>query len=234
MKSIEPGAGNANGSLLVAVLLLASAPVSGSEALSARFVGNQAFEITDGQTTLLTDFPYQSGAFDYMTYDGGELRPRERALCLITHRHADHFEASLVARIGCRVFGPPDVLALLPKASAVAVSPPVRLWGMTITPVKTDLAKVQHFSYLVEWKGVRLYFTGDTESTKELAAQGPLDALFISPWLLDAARRAGTLPESARVIVYHHQAGENVPPCPRCVVPRQRETIDLPAKIGNP
>ena len=44
--------------------------------LSARFIGNAAFEITDGEFTLLTDFPYQSGAFGYMTYDPAEVARR--------------------------------------------------------------------------------------------------------------------------------------------------------------
>ena len=103
----------------------------------------------------------------------------------------------------------------------------IRLQGITIQPVKTEHAGIAHFSYLVEWKGLRLYFTGDTESTAELARQGRLDALFITPWLLEAARAAKALPETPRVIVYHHQAGEKVPAGSGDIVPRQGQVIEI-------
>ncbi|MGH9749174.1 MAG: hypothetical protein ACRD5D_07975 [Candidatus Polarisedimenticolia bacterium] len=76
--------------------------------LELRFIGNQAFEITDGQLTLLTDVPYQSGYSGYMTYDEGSVRPRGRVLSLITHRHPDHFEPgpflNLVEWAGTRLY----------------------------------------------------------------------------------------------------------------------------------
>jgi L-ascorbate metabolism protein UlaG (beta-lactamase superfamily) len=125
-------------SATIVILLAAAAPAAGPT-LQARFLGNAAFEISDGETTLLTDFPYRSGAFGYMEYDPSELRARPRSVCLITHAHADHFDASLVAKVGCRVVGP-----ALPAAETV------RLEGITIQPVKTGHAGAAHFSYLVE------------------------------------------------------------------------------------
>jgi hypothetical protein len=195
----------------ILVLLASVAPT-----LQARFLGNAAFEISDGKTTLLTDFPYRSGAFGYMEYDAKELSARPQSVCLITHAHADHFEAGLVAQIGCRVV----------DASSAARGD-IRLPGISIRPVQTEHAGIAHYSYLVEWKGLRLYFTGDTESTVELAKQGPLDALFITPWLLASARTAKALPETPRVVVYHHKAGEQVPAGPGCIVPRQGEVIEI-------
>jgi Beta-lactamase superfamily domain len=212
---------------LLAALFLASAVPSRAETLRARFLGNEAFEIGDGQTTLLTDFPYRSGAFGYMEYDPGELRKRPRSICLITHAHADHFEPSLAERIGCRVVGPPSVVLRVPREKAVAADRTVRLFGLAITPVRTAHGHVEHLSYLVEWKGLRLYFAGDTESAAELRRHGSLDALFVSPWLLQSALSADALPGSARVIVYHHRVGERVSPCPKCVVPRQGQILEI-------
>ena len=37
------------------------------------FIGNAAFRITDGTTTLLTDFPYRSGASGYMSYEAADI-----------------------------------------------------------------------------------------------------------------------------------------------------------------
>jgi hypothetical protein len=58
---------------MLAVVLLMNLmfafPFAAANKLHFKFIGNQAFLITDGNTTLLTDFPYTSGAFGYMTYD---------------------------------------------------------------------------------------------------------------------------------------------------------------------
>ncbi len=53
-----------------------------AQTLEFHFIGNMAYEISDGETTLLSDFPYESGAFGYMTYkfeDGSDITR-------ITHR----------------------------------------------------------------------------------------------------------------------------------------------------
>ena len=163
-----------------------------------------------------------------MTYDTGELRGRKSSLCLITHAHADHFDAPLAAKVGCDVLGPPAVLAKVPKERALDAGGTVRFADLTIVPIPTDHGAEPHLSYLVEWAGRRLYFTGDTESTAELSRQGPLDALFISPWLLAAARKEGKLPDARRIVVYHQEAGEKIASCAgTCVVPRQGQTIDI-------
>ncbi|MGE5276627.1 MAG: MBL fold metallo-hydrolase [Acidobacteriota bacterium] len=214
--------------VLLAAALLARAG-DGGGALRARFLGNAAFEITDGVTTLLTDFPYRSGAFGYMAYDASEIRSRPRSVCLFTHAHADHFEPALLARVGCRLVGPPPVLAAAPAGSAITPDRDgaLRIFGLTIDPIATPHGDTPHASYRVEWLGLRLYFTGDTDSARELAAQKGLDALFISPWLLAAARGSSALPAARRVIVCHQRAGEAIAPCGGCIVPRQGETLEI-------
>jgi hypothetical protein len=50
-------------------LVLHAGPSTQRPALDARFIGNMAVAVTDGTTTLMSDFPYQSGYSRYMTYD---------------------------------------------------------------------------------------------------------------------------------------------------------------------
>ena len=211
----------------LAVALLAAGASPAHPPLRARFIGNEAFEITDGRATLLTDFPYESGAFSYMEYDPAELRVRPDSLCLFTHAHADHFEPSLVARIGCRVFGPPPVLAAAPPGSALApgAGGEVSFGEIRIRPIATRHGDVPHFSYRVAWAGRALFFAGDTDDPRALAAEPRLDALFVSPWLLAAARRAGTLPPTERLVVYHQRRDETIPPGNGRLVPSPGETI---------
>ena len=49
------------------ILLISEVAFAGN--LSFQFIGNMAFSISDGKTTLYSDFPYESSAFGYMKYD---------------------------------------------------------------------------------------------------------------------------------------------------------------------
>ena len=199
--------------ILVGLLAVVAMLPSGAAELHVRFIGNEAFEITDGEHTLLSDFPYASGYSIYMDYPDSELRRRENSLCLITHTHGDHFEPSLVSAIGCRVVGP--------------TAEPVEFGPLTVRPVRTPHRDLEHYSYLVEWHGLRLYFVGDTETTEHVPDD--LDVLFVSPWLLWKLEAEGRRP-AREMVVYHHTAGEKVE-CDRCRVPRQGETFVIGAGV---
>ena len=87
--------------LAATVMVLAAPALRGQQELTARFIGNMAWAISDGALTLMSDFPYDSGAVrGYMTYDAtAELRSATpQTLSLITHRHADHWSPTLFAR----------------------------------------------------------------------------------------------------------------------------------------
>jgi glyoxylase-like metal-dependent hydrolase (beta-lactamase superfamily II) len=207
-------------------------PSNPTAPLHARFIGNASVEITDGTFTLLTDFPYLSGAFGYMTYDPTELRPRPNSVCLFTHAHADHFEPVLVGKIGCTVIGPSTVVSKVPDARTIPLQSKLQIGPLAIGPLRTEHGTVEHNSYLVDWSGARLYFTGDTDSTTELSHQDRLDALFITPWLLQKARAAKALPQAARIVIYHHRAGEKIEACSSsCLVPRSGQDFDLNPEI---
>src|SRR5215208_6589960 len=80
--------------ILVAVLTQSSAPQRPE--LKARFIGQMAFEISDGTTTLITDFPYQAGYVGAPDFAPREIRAgTPETLALITHKHPDHWEPSL-------------------------------------------------------------------------------------------------------------------------------------------
>jgi L-ascorbate metabolism protein UlaG (beta-lactamase superfamily) len=185
-----------------------------------------AVAITDGATTIISDFPYQSGYSGYMTYDPGEIKSQtSQTLALVTHRHADHWEAQLFAKTNWKVIGPADVTKGLPADRIVPVADRVTFGAAQIEPIETPHARIGHYSYLVTWNGRRLYFSGDTESTDRLLATKNIDVAFLSPWLYQAALKRGGL-AARRVVIYHHQAGQRVPECRQgCTVPQQGETL---------
>ena len=202
-------------------------------ALDARFIGNMAFAISDGTTTLVSDFPYQSGYSVYMEYDPREVRSSTaQSISLITHRHGDHWDRALFDRTDWRVIAPEDALtgvashrivrALPVKPTAVTVS----VGPLTVDALPTPHANIGHYSYLVTWLGRRLYFTGDTDHVDQLLAMKNLDVAFVSPWLYRRALSARRRIDARRVIIYHHTVDESVPECREgCTVPKQGETL---------
>jgi L-ascorbate metabolism protein UlaG (beta-lactamase superfamily) len=217
--------------LAIACTLLAlhTAQSAQRPALDARFIGNMAVAITDGTTTLISDFPYQSGYSRYMTYDPAEIRSTTTAtLSLITHRHPDHWEPSLFAKTTWRVAGPDDVITGIVPARVVSLRSPAAFGAAQIETIQTPHAGVGHYSYVVTWHGRRLYFSGDTESPEHLIRLRNLDVAFVSPWLFRSVLKAGAKMDARQVVIYHHEAGEKVPQCAAgCSVPKQGETLAI-------
>lgn len=201
----------------------------GAARLQATFIGNMAFRITDGTTTVYTDFPYESGYSGYMTYDFASVPKDPGALCLVTHGHRDHFDAGLFAKMDAVLIAPPDVESRVAKDRTIPFAKSMRYRDVAIEAIETPHARIGHVSYLVTWRGLRLYFTGDTDDVGALLAARNLDYAFVSPWLLEmAAGRKGRI-DARRVVVYHQQADEAVPAIQDRILPKQGETLTLEA-----
>ena len=203
--------------------------------IQAQFIGNMAFAITDGKTVIYTDFPYESGAFGYMAYDFARVPKAPGSLFLITHGHKDHFDPALLAKMDGKVIAPQKVEATLPAARVIPFAPKMTYRDITVEAFPTPHANVDHASYLVTWHGVRLYFTGDTESTDQLLATKNIDYAFVSPWLLGSvAQKKGRI-DARHVICYHHRAEDNaIPDVQNRIVPRPGAVIPLePAPPGS-
>ena len=217
--------------VVLSVCTLASVLVPASESkttLTFRFIGNEAFEISDGSTTLLSDFPYEPGAFGYMEYKFDDVRPSGNVICLITHEHRDHFDASLFLSQDWSVFAAPGITKGLPEERVIAFQDTVRIGALEIQAIKTPHTQ-HHYSYIVTWHGVRMYFTGDTESPESLLAAEELDVAFVSPWLLETIADSKEAIDAARIIVYHHTASQTVKRHQDAIVPKQGDTFEFQA-----
>jgi hypothetical protein len=213
------------GALIAGAGAGASPPPPAGE-LRATFIGNMAFHITDGRVAVLTDFPYESGAFGYMEWSKAMVPKGPPPLCVISHSHADHFAPRLARDFCGHILGPRDVV----QGSGVQALPledDVRWEGLSIRPVKTPHDDVEHCSYLIEWGGRRLYFTGDTDDTSALLAARDLDVAFVTPWLLTAVHEQGKRIDAGQVVVYHHRSGEAVPEIQGRLVPRPGDVLGL-------
>jgi L-ascorbate metabolism protein UlaG (beta-lactamase superfamily) len=195
--------------------------------LRATFIGNMAFAISDGETTLFSDFPYRSGAFGYMEYNPGAIRLAPDGVSLITHEHADHWDARAFSGMQSWLVAHPDISAQVPESRVLPWSERIDYKGMIIEPIATEHTDA-HNSYRVTWHGVRMYFTGDTEDLSDLLAQTDLDVAFVSVWLAERIAREGLSVDADRILIYHHTVGERRAMPDNAMLPAQGDTFTLP------
>lgn len=197
--------------------------------LEFQFIGNAAFHITDGKTTLLSDFPYTSGAFGYMTYEMKNTKPIVDGIVLITHKHEDHWNPKLFSSMDLAIIAPPEILAELESKKKVSFSDEMQYKGLKVQAFRTPHTP-EHHSYLVTWHGVRMYFPGDTESLDQMLKIKNLDVVFISPWLLQSLMKKEQKIDTKMLVVYHHQPHETIPNYQDRIVPKQGEGFVIPFK----
>lgn len=106
--------------------------------------------------------------------------------------------------------------------------------GIYVYPRVTPLGDTAHYSYLVQWNGRRLYFSGDTRDPKDLLDVSDVDVAFVTPALLDAVEKAHRSIAARTVIVYHLPEGEAAPgaihvPCDQCkvITARRGDVVQL-------
>jgi L-ascorbate metabolism protein UlaG (beta-lactamase superfamily) len=181
--------------------------------LAIRFVGNAAFELADGRTTLLIDFPYESGVGGFMTYDSAAVRPRGPVLALFTHRHSDHFDRDALLARGWPAYGPAELLALLPPDRVFSRSDSVAFGEFRVVRIPerhVRHADVENVAFLITWRGRRIYHSGDTVDPTDLQAMPELDVALVQENLLCwTAQQRGARVPAREVISFHFFAGES-------------------------
>jgi L-ascorbate metabolism protein UlaG (beta-lactamase superfamily) len=186
-----------------------------------------AVHVTDGKSSVLTDFPYESGAFGYMEWQERLVPDGPKPLCIVTHAHRDHFAPDVAGQYCARLLGPRDATKGW-AGEVLAMSELVGRDGLAIRPIRTPHAGLEHYSYRVSWHGRELYFSGDTEDPSALLEQKGLDVAFVSPWLLDSVLKRQKRVDARRVVVYHHRPGTTESAYPGAEVPTQGESWSVP------
>jgi L-ascorbate metabolism protein UlaG (beta-lactamase superfamily) len=207
------------------VALLATA--ADAQTLKFTFIGNAAYEITDGETTLLIDYPYVSGANGYMEYDFEKTKPEGDVLCLITHNHQDHFSPALYSKTDWAIFAPHQVLRGLEKPRPISMGLEAQFKTITIQAFKTPHSRMVHHSYFVTWHGIRILVAGDTPMYGSFLGYRDLDVAFVTPWFIKGVTAAGQKIGADKVVICHHRADEKKPPCDWCIFPKQGDTFEV-------
>ncbi|MDX1446594.1 hypothetical protein [Lishizhenia sp.] len=174
--------------------------------ITAKFIGNCGLYLSDGASHLYIDFPYKSGAHNYMEYDESELDSiQENAVFLFTHHHSDHYSRKLMRKTknakGGKVFGNWNAGELDSLKET-----------FTIEAIKTSHRfSMRHYSYVVTWHGKRFYFSGDTASTKEVSELENIDWAFINPWLFMKLQRERIKIDTDFYALYHFYPTQELP-----------------------
>jgi hypothetical protein len=218
--------------------------------LDIKFIGHPAFRITDGETTLLVDFPYQSGFDGYMQYKIEDIKPIKHGLCLITHRHCDHWAPEVFEQMDqemdIAIIAPPEVLENVKSKNKIPFGSIMTYRDLTIEAFRTPhwgwrrkprFRSVQHYSYLVTWHGLRLYFPGDDEGTptddgipSRIFTMKDIDVMLIKALVIQ--ENEGNIPpiDAKTLILFQHRTGEEVPPFQNYLRLKQGETIKVEFK----
>jgi L-ascorbate metabolism protein UlaG (beta-lactamase superfamily) len=193
------------------VLIAASAACAScgpSATLAIRFIGNAAVELSDGRTTLLVDFPYESGSGGFMTFDSAAVMPRGRVLAVFTHAHRDHFDREALLARGWPAWGPAELLQQLPPDRVYARTDSIVFGAFHVVRIPEWHADIGHAALLITWRGRRIYHSGDTMDPAHLQAMPELDVAFVGEGLLCwMAQNRGARVPAREVIVIHHFAG---------------------------
>ncbi len=199
-------------------------------AFSVRWLGQGGFFLALGDKTLAID-PYLSDSVANtdgfrrlvpLPVEPGALRC-DAVLC--THDHQDHLDPDTIANTDLPLYIGPSSCAAHFAALGVAPSKIRALnvsESMTLGEARVTALYARHtedsIGALVEYQGLRLYFTGDTEYDGRLKAAGArgIDILFtcINGRLgnmnaRDAARVAAALPCRLAVPMHYGMFAEN-------------------------
>lgn len=184
-----------------AFLLLSNFAFSQTNEIAIRFIGNCGLYMTDGDLKIYIDFPYKSGAHNYMEYDAAEINNlKENALFIFTHKHADHFSPKQVKfalneKNGTK-YGPWNIAEL---ENLGQTNP-----NFSIKAFKTKhLFTFNHYSYLITWHGKKIFISGDTESADTILQIKDMDWAFIPAWIVsDIVEKEKEL-DAKKIAIYH-------------------------------
>ncbi len=195
---------------LLTLIIISNLTFSQTSQISIRFIGNCGLYMTDGSSNIYIDFPYKSGAHNYMEYNLSELDSvKNNPIFIYTHKHSDHYSGRLVKKLakklGGKIYSPWNIKELLELNN--------KLEDFTIVAFKTKhRLSINHYSYLITWHNKKIFISGDTEHAETLASLKDIDWAFIPVWLLTNANKKGIkLKDVSKMFaIYHIGPGDNI------------------------
>ncbi len=199
--------------LIISFIIISNFGFGQNNEIKIKFIGNCGLYMTDGDLNLYLDFPYKSGAHNYMEYDSSELDSiSNNSVFIFTHRHSDHYSKKILRKIKKehegKVFGNWNTTELNELNNSVN--------DFTVKAIKTSHKfTFKHFSYLITWHNKKIYISGDTGSLEELSKLKGIDLAFMNPWLFMNAEKEKVTIDAKMFGIYHlypdQKIGEGFP-----------------------
>jgi L-ascorbate metabolism protein UlaG (beta-lactamase superfamily) len=187
--------------LLITTLILASNfGFCQSNEIKIKFIGNCGLYLTDHNSNIYIDFPYKSGAHNYMEYDKSEIDSvKANSTFIFTHKHADHYSKSLLKKMKGDKYGPWNIKEIKKIENSIS--------NFTIESFKTQHKvfgiSFEHYSYLIVWHNKRIFISGDTENADTVAKINKIDWLFAPSWLIMDANDKSIKIDAEKIGLYH-------------------------------
>ena len=215
------------------ILILISCSISTfsqSSEIKIRFIGNCGLYMTDGISNIYIDFPYKSGAHNYMEYDLSELDSvKSNPIFIYTHKHYDHYSGRLVKKLAKKLDGKIYTPWNVKKLNELND----KIMDFHIEAFKTKhTLSINHNSYLITWHNKKIFISGDTEHAETIASLKEIDWAFVPAWLLmDANKKEIKLGDVSNMFAIYHIGpldsvnitGDNV-----LMLDKQGEIITIP------
>jgi len=186
---------------IVVIILITNFVYGQTNEIKIKFIGNCGLHLTDGNTSIYIDFPYKSGAHNYMKYDNAQFDSIiDNSIFIFTHRHKDHYSKKLVKQMKRKfkgkIYGNWNVKQLNELNNTIN--------EFTIKAIKTPHRfTFKHYSYLITWHGKKIYISGDTGSLDEISKIKNIDWCFINPWLFMNAQDEKITIDTKIFALYH-------------------------------
>ncbi|MGG5487878.1 MBL fold metallo-hydrolase [Gaetbulibacter sp. PBL-D1] len=190
--------------LTISLIFISFFGFSQSKEINIEFIGNCGLYMTDGLTNIYTDFPYKSGAHNYMEFDESELDSvKENSIFIFTHKHSDHYSKKNLKKIikekGGEQFGVSNISDLEKLNNTIN--------DFEIKAFKTEHkvfgVSFKHYSFLISWHGKRIYLSGDTTNPETMGKVKNIDWAFVPYWILNNAKEQGISIDAKMYFIYH-------------------------------
>ncbi len=213
----------------IVIICISKIGFSQEKEIKIKFIGNCGLYLSDGKSNLYIDFPYKSGAYNYMKYDSKEIENiKENSIFLFTHKHADHYSKKLLKKIKSKhkgmVFGSWNTNRFNKLNNSID--------NFNIESIRTKHRfTFKHYSYLITWHGKKIYLSGDTESADTITNIKEINWAFLPVWIILDANEKNININADKVGVYHLYPSEKVTnskPEKYLILDKQGEEIIIP------
>lgn len=193
---------------VILFIVIKSISIAQSNEIKIRYIGNCGLHITDGVNHIYTDFPYKSGAYNYVEYDDSEIDSlKENSFYIFTHKHSDHYSKKLLKETlktkGGKAFGWWNIAELEKLKDIIP--------GFEIKTFKTKHHfSLNHYSYLITWHNKKIFLSGDTEHAETIGKMTNLDWAFLPAWLVVDANEKNIKIDSKMFGIYHIGPKDNI------------------------